>query len=1102
MALYALSLLLHLLLAPFVIHDWDGYVFVEATRAFLDGTTPYAAVEAGPPNIYVGDAVPVVNSWYAYPPVALLLMAPSFALVTALWAAPWAERLAIKLPFILGDLVLAFVAAALVREMLKDDPEKAARRAAWVEKALLLNPFLIFISAAWGMFDALIVLFLLASVLLVLKERPAWAGVCFALACLVKPFPVVLGPLFLGFVGARLGWRRAAPAFVGAGAAAGLLLCLPFLLDAPLGFLQMTLLNHAQRPPQGFTLVGVPLAFGWVSDVTGIPLPRHVRPETLSQASFLLLATLALLLSTRMLGLRDPRRLLHLSLCMMVGTLLVSKVVNEQYFVLPVALAAVAFAAAERPLHRWLHVAYTWGGVVSGVWLGWHFVTFLPVDVAYAVLPVDPLEAVPRVMQAFGWDGHEGYLYTTLIGAVALVPACLLSLRLVLPEVASAARDLLARRGPSPAPRWFAAGAVALLLAVPLGAGLLAARDEAQAPPAATPHPEGPLVAALYQMRWHNPAHDPRIEYGNWREGVAQVPLEGYYTVSAGKIRNDFRAMKEAGVGLVVVAYGEHLRPKLPAVARLAEDEGLLFALQVDLGTLREREAHQATMGDGTPSLSLRAATQRAVADVASAALDDVARSPALWRVGDRPVVLFAGADRFLPDAEGEVRTRLTQEAQRLALDRPDLAPANASPAAIAASYPAAAADLSGASPYAALWRLAQDAAWQSFWRDVRDRLEARHGGLHLLGGASWDPALPPHRGLALSMGALVAFNGTYLPSPEDAWAAHADATPAQRHARWAERLALQAHHARAAGGPFVVAVSPAHDARAAAGPDALVMPPDHEGGATYRRAWEDAIALRPDVVLVDSWNEFHRGTAIEPTREHGHRFLDETREMAARLREAPRGPGGDAPRVLLVTNLRGASFEPGVADPDWTWALSVSLLEAARRLWGPGVEAVEWNGAAARVDLARYDLVVVEPGAGRALAPEADAFTQRVLDHARDGGTVLLLGSQVSGAWGRLAPWTEGDVLEGARLALPDGAGTVALDASDRTRVHSLPPPGRVHLWMENGTRSVPAAWTFPQGAGVVAVTAFKPQGHTTVEARHLEALRAVAAPLLARGA
>lgn len=58
----------------------------------------------------------------------------------------------------------------------------------------------------------------------------------------------------------------------------------------------------------------------------------------------------------------------------------------------------------------------------------------------------------------------------------------------------------------------------------------------------------------------------------------------------------------------------------------------------------------------------------------------------------------------------------------------------------------------------------------------------------------------------------------------------------------------------------------------------------DRHGGETYRALWEEAIAARPDWVLVTSWNEWHEGSEIEPSRENGDRELKATRRFTARF--------------------------------------------------------------------------------------------------------------------------------------------------------------------------------------------------------------------------
>ncbi len=48
----------------------------------------------------------------------------------------------------------------------------------------------------------------------------------------------------------------------------------------------------------------------------------------------------------------------------------------------------------------------------------------------------------------------------------------------------------------------------------------------------------------------------------------------------------------------------------------------------------------------------------------------------------------------------------------------------------------------------------------------------------------------------------------------------------------------------------------------------------DRGDGGPYARLWQAAIAARPDWVLIVSFNEWHEGSQIEPSREYGDRAL------------------------------------------------------------------------------------------------------------------------------------------------------------------------------------------------------------------------------------
>lgn len=80
-----------------------------------------------------------------------------------------------------------------------------------------------------------------------------------------------------------------------------------------------------------------------------------------------------------------------------------------------------------------------------------------------------------------------------------------------------------------------------------------------------------------------------------------------------------------------------------------------------------------------------------------------------------------------------------------------------------------------------------------------------------------------------------------------------------------------------------VVSVSPGFDDKAA-GPEGLVV--DREEGQFYRKSWAAALAAKPDWILVRSFNQWHDGTEIEPSKEFGNQYLTLTAEYSARFKQ------------------------------------------------------------------------------------------------------------------------------------------------------------------------------------------------------------------------
>jgi hypothetical protein len=59
----------------------------------------------------------------------------------------------------------------------------------------------------------------------------------------------------------------------------------------------------------------------------------------------------------------------------------------------------------------------------------------------------------------------------------------------------------------------------------------------------------------------------------------------------------------------------------------------------------------------------------------------------------------------------------------------------------------------------------------------------------------------------------------------------------------------------------------------------------DRQEGRLWGALWEQALLDRTDWVLVNSFNQWHNGTEIEPSAELGDRYLALTAAPAARFR-------------------------------------------------------------------------------------------------------------------------------------------------------------------------------------------------------------------------
>lgn len=233
----AVGIAVRLVLMPISAHPFDMYVWYNDAKSILANGPLY--LEGFPPLWYHYLMVPIAyiyNALSAVLPTGTISMS---SLPSALDFYPSYNisvvpgmlfNFIVKIPFLISDIIIALLLYKLVGEL-------TGKKALAQSAALLwfLNPFVIWISAAWGMWDTLPALFSLAAMYLLIKRRFALSAVSLSLGVAAKLYPAIfLVPLifYLYKTSNPSERNRNLGMFVGVFFGVTLLLFLPYLETA------------------------------------------------------------------------------------------------------------------------------------------------------------------------------------------------------------------------------------------------------------------------------------------------------------------------------------------------------------------------------------------------------------------------------------------------------------------------------------------------------------------------------------------------------------------------------------------------------------------------------------------------------------------------------------------------------------------------------------------------------------------------------------------------------------------------------------------------------------------------------------------------------
>lgn len=163
--------------------------------------------------------------------------------------------------------------------------------------------------------------------------------------------------------------------------------------------------------------------------------------------------------------------------------------------------------------------------------------------------------------------------------------------------------------------------------------------------------------------------------------------------------------------------------------------------------------------------------------------------------------------------------------------------------------------------------------------------------------------------------------------------------------------------------------------------------------GDLYRVQWEEAIRANPDWMLITSFNEWHEGSEIEPSREYKERYLDLTAEYAARFKALKQ-------RVPTAATSRTFSSEEQKRLSENLQKLRIGILpnvESKAFWWLADMDVaatvLSWEDVAKGLKADRYPVVLYTGGEHyRSTVKKAGDVDAALVDYLKAGGWLVVL--------------------------------------------------------------------------------------------------------------
>jgi hypothetical protein len=192
LSILLLSIVIQLSLALLFGHFYDMRIFMATGYLVGTGQNPYVPQDLT--AVFHNSSFQGMTS-IGYPPPFPLLLGLLYRGVYTLYPNLLVYNLAIKISIIIANIGIAYLVAKILIDL---GAETVTIRKAWI--FLLLNPFLLYFSSAWGQFDSIVALLSLSALVLLHAGKLKSSAFLLALAVSFKPIAVPILPVALVYL--------------------------------------------------------------------------------------------------------------------------------------------------------------------------------------------------------------------------------------------------------------------------------------------------------------------------------------------------------------------------------------------------------------------------------------------------------------------------------------------------------------------------------------------------------------------------------------------------------------------------------------------------------------------------------------------------------------------------------------------------------------------------------------------------------------------------------------------------------------------------------------------------------------------------------------